>query len=184
MARHKMEKTEIVLGEQKRRWADAHNRRRMIQYNTDPDYRGKMIENSRAEYRKVHNVTLIDCRENLPVLAQIGTVRTVSTPEGAVMEVLTFDVNELAEALGGYNAQIMYRWQQKEQLPRPVVRIHPPRNQAGFVYLEDEVAAIMQHLGAHQSRLRYFRRSDTETIDAIFAAIADVRHEYGISDIA
>lgn len=180
MGRHKMTRDPNTVLEQRRRWWNAYTQRRMIRRETDPEYREQIVEQARARYREEHNVQLKDCRENLGALDQIGTVRTVTTPSGETMEMLTFDAAELAEALGDYNPQIMYRWQQKGQLPRPVVRMFPPRNQKGFVYLEDEVRAIMENLGAHQCRFAYFRVSDKETIENIHNAVADVREGYGI----
>lgn len=168
-------KTPMELEAQRQKWQAAAIARRKVRRDTDPEYRDQHRAASREYFRNKHGVDpseFRDCRKNLDKLDEIGTVRFVREEE-----FLTFHLAELANALGGYHANIMRRWIDRGQIPAPVLR-----SEDGVeVYLEAEVEAIIEPLGEQQATYAYFRKNHTTAIQNIADAVDTVRQELGIS---
>lgn len=178
MGRKTVAKSPEEAAAQKAKWAADRNTRRAAAYQTDPSYRESVVARSRQQYRKKHDVDGVDCRTNLNRLGNIGTIREIELGGGRV-SATTFDVKELAEALGGYNANLMYRWQRNGQLPLAVVNV-ADTNGLKKVYVLEEVTAIINVLGSHQTQVRNYRRDHSTTVDAIFVAVESVRRQLNL----
>ena len=187
--RKPMEKTPEQVAAQKEKWfGAARNARRRERYEQDPDYRAKHRAKSLDYLREQHGIStdFRDCRANIDILDAIGDVRTVKWDGG---EYLTLTTEELAKALGEYSVTNVRRWITNGQLPEPVVPCDVQTDTFGrkgettemFVYLEDEIKALMEVLGPHQTDYHYYRKSHRATIEKVFEAVNAVRAEYGIA---
>lgn len=171
--------------EKKARWADNHNKKRKERYNSDPQYKQARLEKAREDYRNEKGVVLDSCLDRIREIRSYGSSREVRVNDGPVQVRFCLTTQELGEIIGGHKASVMYRWQGKGLLPKPIAKgrvFYSTTGRGGDywlndqpVYLEEEVAAIMQPLGEHQRNFRYYRTSDTETVAAIFDAVEAVR---------
>ena len=183
-----MSRTKLAQKEKEAKWWRERNARRREQYQTDKEYRKNRQEKSREWWRQNNSVgDGKSCLENQDKLYSIGEIRTVYFPDGDSYWLLCFTLEELADALGGYAKQVMYRWCSQGQLPHPVYQADAYVNSFGRkrfptkvnVFLEDEVRAIMEVLGPHQKVYRQYRTSHTSVISAIQDAVDKVREDYG-----
>ena len=181
MGRKAVVRTPEEEAEQKARWAASRNARRRAAYQADPEYRDKVVQTSRKNYRRTNAVEQVDCRSNISQLGILGEARTVEIA-GVAHTLTTFDTAQLAQALGNYHAHGIYRWYTNGQLPRPVVEVVGSMG-TKKVFVLDEVLAMIGVLGPHQVTVRYYRQEHTETIDALFAAVETVRRQHGIPSI-
>lgn len=182
--------TDEQRAEQKRRWYEARDARRRIRYSEDPEYRDQRRAASREDFRKRNNVDpsdFRDCRKNYDHLDDFGKLRVIAIGD-ELEEHLTFNVAEVAQALGNYNKTIIRRWISKDMMPPPVLMATDVTGSFGRetgtsevqVYLEDEVKAMIEVLGPHQSQYRYYRADHRDTVDLLYDAIGVVRNELGI----
>lgn len=168
-------KTPMEVEAQRQRWTAAAIARRRERRNNDPKYAEQHRETSRDYFRRKHGVDVSDfrdCRKNVDRFDDIGTARTIDGEEFN-----TFNLTELAAALGDYHQNIMRRWIDRNQIPAPALETED----GSEVYLEAEVLAIVEHLGPHQANSAYFRSDHDEVIAGIATAVEDVRQELGIS---
>jgi len=174
--------------------APDRNARRREMYAQNDEYRQKQIEASRKTYRDERGVEMFSCLDRLSDLDSYGERRTAILRDATGSEILrlehelTFTMRELAELLG-YAMPVVYRWKSRGLLPAPLAYSLitilkgkcAPYDTWATVYLEGEVEEIVKIIGTHQQSVRYFRTTDTETIDALKDALAAVRDKrYGV----
>lgn len=189
-----MARTKVLTDEQraaqKAKWNAARDARRRIRYHGDDEYQAKQQALSRDYFRQRHGMdsaAFTDCRRNYDQLHTIGKVREARF-EDEHEPYLTFTVPEAAKAFGDYNPRIMHRWIAKGMLPAPLLEVSEVTGSFGRadgtsilkVYTEEEIKAVIEVLGAHQSAMRYYRASHTNTVQEINDAVAKVRKELNI----
>lgn len=141
------------------------NARRRERYHNDPIYRQKIIEHERAKRER----PTFDCRENLPKLATIGTVRNVGEEHEGRAE-LTFTIEEAARALGR-TPKSLYKYFTKGLFPRPDHKVKGPTGMEQEAYTEEQMRALVNAFGVHQSQTPYYGTYHEETKNALFAAM-------------
>ena len=169
------------------RLAAARNARRNKRYHSDEEYRKKVLAQGRQSYRG--SVGASTSREVVSIgkLQYIGESREV-TIKGKRRKHITFSVEELAEALGDYNPSVIRRWYQKGQIPKPALEadVVVPRkgnttgHQRMYVYVIEEVKAIVSILSEHFSEFLYFRKDHEDTVDRIMDQISNIREDFQI----
>lgn len=180
-------RTPEQIAERKARWWGAErNAGRRARYRADSEYRDNAIRQVRASYSRSREAAGLpvrqdDCRENLPLLADIGQVRLVRGVGGNDTRGLCLTTDEMAKALGR-NTQVVYRWITEGMLPGPVLVALNGRNRWQAVYNETEVRALLQVFGEHQQRSQYYKQFHVETRDRLFAAVQSAR-DVGLKEI-
>ena len=186
MAKKKTKKTV-----KQKTWYAEYSRKRNAQrraaYRASPEYREKVLNENRAQYRKRNGGDSKDCRDNLSRLDEIGTVRFLQSGNRRGKKVLTFTNEEMAQAIG-YSLVALYRMQGDGRMPKPVTQPmyqEGPSNSSGAqgkfvtdcVYTEAEAIAVINELGAHQENVMHYRVSHVETRKRIFAAVKQARQK-------
>jgi hypothetical protein len=180
MGRRKQVLTPSEIEERKKRWwGDARNARRRARYKSNKDYREQAIAQVRESYRQGRlrdglSVRQDDCRENIPLLTKIGQDRPARVDGEVLSRHLTFTIDELAVALGR-NTQVVYRWVSSGLMPGPVFEARNSRDRWQHVYVEGEVRALLEVIGAHQATSQYYRARHSETRDRVMQSMRAVR---------
>jgi len=173
--------------EMRKGWLETANRRRRAEYANDPEYREKAKMDALVQMRKKRGISedFRDCRQQIDLLGEIGEVRKVQWDDG---EYLTFTAQELGIALGDYSLSGIYGLIRKGKIPQPVVPCRVDTKSFGrdgetsemFVYLEDEVLAMMEIMGEHQLKYHYLRADHYDTIERLFTEVHEVRKGQGL----
>lgn len=158
---------------------EERNARRRARYQTDPDYREQVNDRNRQNYRESSGgVDLRDASNNLKILKGLGTKREVDGGD----VILTFNAKEAAEVLDGYNEQFIYRCLRDGRLPPMLLEAHDEvdarhgkRKVSVKVYSEGEMRAIARIMSEHQQKYSYYRKSHTDTTNALFEAVEEFR---------
>lgn len=169
------------------------NQRRNNRYETDPKYRDEQKQRSRDAYHGKHNPQLFDPRVNLQTWDQFGGVRETNLPDGTTDDTMwVFTKSEVAEVLG-VTPKGFYLWVNDGRFPKPILTavdypitrdykekkdVKVPQTVA--VYLEQEVRAAVNILGAHLSKVKYYRKDHMDERDALYAAIHTARERQGL----
>lgn len=172
MGRHKQFVSARAQANQKASWVATSNKKRKSRYATDPEYREKVKARSRDHYREKHEVSLrpLDfCKKRLE---DMGRMRKIVLA-GANVTALTFSVKELANALGGINPIVIYRWHADKLFPRPnVIQQGAQEDDDGaHVYTLGQMKRLIAVMEEHQKKSLYLRKSDRATIKAFFAQV-------------
>ena len=187
MGRKRVHLTEEEKAERKARYfGDTRNARRRKLYHESEEYRSRVNTGVKQNYRKRRaqegqSVRSDDCRQNIPLLGQIGQVRSVEICPGQDAFVLCLTLPELAKAVGR-DVQVLYRWTMRDRFPAPAFRIAIRNNVPQGVFLEAEAAAILEVMGAHMASSQYYKTEHTETRDLMFSRLAEVRSRLGVKD--
>lgn len=188
LAKPREGKSEMEKAADKEKWQEARNERRRKSYHEDPSYRAARLEQSRKTYREKNGVDLPSCLGRIAEIPSYGAVRPVVSGGGTV-ERHCFTIKEAAEIIGPYEQQVLYRWKARGLIPEPVYQAKVLVETTGKggsyealqgVYLDEEVEALMRVVGEHQTRVRYYRTKDTDTIAAVFAAVEQARATIGV----
>ena len=160
-------------------WEYFNQRRREL-FASDPEFRQARLAEGRKAYREgVGGVDLYDCRENLHELKGLPP-RYIHELKG---EAACVSVPELAKLLRFNTPETLRRMTRDGRVPPPIFTADVTTDNFGregetstcAVYTDVEAAAIMKVLGAHYSQVRYYRKSYTETVEKITAAVDEAR---------
>lgn len=170
--------------EWKPQWTKASNKKRKERYKNDPEYRQKILDESRQRYRETHLKSEgRDCRENIEAIESIGDYRIIEGSLGEVDEHLCLTIPEIAEALGGYAPQVVYRWIGDGRFPDA---IYKGRNVETGTFLDQkvyhvqEVVGMLEVFGKHQETHMYFKKTHEDTIQALNNAVEAARQELNL----
>ena len=164
---------------------EVRNEKRRKEYANDESYRQTCTLVSRENYRRDNNVVLHSCLDNLDKLASFGAVRDIHINATVTVTERCYVVRELGEIIG-HSPTVLYRWKAKELMPSPIYGartiMYSKHRGASFdstlkVYTEQEVRKIVEIIGEHQKEFCYYRQSDRDVTERLFAAINEVRRE-------
>jgi len=151
--------------------ADKHNTRRREKYQQDTDYKEKLKDVARLNYRKSVSREFMSCSRNLGILGDLATVTLVEDEQGMETRLPILNIPRTADALDKLY-QNVWRWVDKEMLPAPVLHT-VTSNQP--VYHKAEVEVFIRVLGEHFENFAYYRRDHESTRKQIFEKIQKVR---------
>ena len=151
---------------------EARNKRRRDRYAKDPNYRATVKSSNRSQYGKRAGVVpRVSCAESIPQLANFGRVRAIMRGRQKV-DCVTFTVQEIAKAMG-YHPWVVYRWQGREQFPKPAVLLHGHNKgiPGSYVFTHPQATRLLSVLADHQAVKMHFQQTDLDTIARLRAAM-------------
>lgn len=155
------------------------NRARRDRYAMDPDYRDRMVQDTRDRYRrKVGLKPRRSARDfDLRRIGRWCQREDVRWSGGRVMKnKLVMDTRTLATILGR-KPDVVRRWIDRCMVPPPIALIKHHREGCGMVsvYLMEEAREIIKIMRNHQEETPYFRVDHYHTVDALNWALYSVR---------
>jgi len=185
MGRKRLVLTEADIQARKLKyWGPKRNEARRERYHADPEVRQALIQAARTTYRNRREemgqqVRADDCRNNIPLLAQIGQIRSMT---GVLQgkDMLTFTLDELAKAMGR-NPQVLHRWINTDLFPTTAFEGYGVDNRLRRVYIAEEAINLLGAFGKHLETRQYFKEFHTDTKEAMFAAVANIRQREGVT---
>lgn len=171
------------LEARRKKWGRDANARRIERYAEDEAYRRKVVENTRANYRKGRTVVTVDCRERLNNLTGFGILRdAIDKTTGETQPLRVYPIKAVADFLD-VTAETICRWRRDGRWPKAALRIKDVRQGHSFtdVWFYDEVRAVAKVYGAHTSVTPYYHKSHADTRRAIFEAANTAREAAGIT---
>lgn len=155
-----------------REWMATSNETRRTRYRSEPRYRDKTMKAARNHYRENSAQDVKACAQNLPILETLGTVRRVQLGAQCV-HIVSFTIDELAEAIGGYHPVVVRRWISDGMFPEPAFHEQkeiPQRGAKAHVYTLNQVRAFVEAFAEQQQHKQNFYATDREFIGKLFAA--------------
>lgn len=159
-----------------REWMAASNETRRNQYRKEPAYRDKTMKAAREHYRENSAQDVKGCAENLDKLDTMGTVRRVQLGAQCV-NIVSFTIDELAIAIGGYHPVVVRRWIRDGMFPEPAFREQkeiPQRGAKAHVYTLNQVRAFVTAFAEQQKEKQNFYATDREFIATLFTAASRI----------
>jgi hypothetical protein len=151
------------------KWLARYNKQRKQRYQSDPTYRAHVREANRRSYRNraiVSNPVVVTASD----VSAHGQTRPTLTEAESYSPALCFTVEELGMVLGGLDPSTLYRWITRNILPYPQ-RTALVHGQPVGVYTLAQVKSVAVILRDHYSKKAYLRKSDSDTITKLFAAV-------------
>lgn len=143
------------------------NAERRARYAEDPTYRERIINYERSK----RSTEPFDCRENIPLLQQLGNVREYHKADSNVITTgLTFTIEEAAKALGR-TPKSLYKYYSKDMFPRPQYIVKGPTGLNQEAYTETEMRELIDVFGAHLAETPYYGVYHEATKAALFRCI-------------
>jgi hypothetical protein len=154
--------------------------RRRLKYHTDPVHRAQVQRWARESMRRKRGTKAKDCRENLPMLHDLGSRRVCTIADEPHIR-MSFTITETAEALM-VSANRLRIWIKTGLVPGPVVDADLGNGQRVVVYVLEEVRAMMQVIGEHRAHMTHYMARHTETTARVQAKLKRVRINTGVID--
>jgi hypothetical protein len=171
-------------------WWKARNARRRAKYAEDAEYRQRVRETSRDNYRKKTGRDHFDPTVNIGKVGDYATERTVTLPDGSedIMAVLT--VEDVADVFGR-TPLVIRNWYTKGRIPEAALSAKVTfqrdyTNKTGvkitttkMVYAIPEVDIMLQVLAPHLATSAYYRADQGTLAKDIFAGVSAYRKSCG-----
>jgi hypothetical protein len=150
--------------ERQRKYHQKYNEVRKARYNSDPEYRAKIIEREREKYREVTGGSTKQIGGNSGQAAQYATGKKMWTEDESIITVATLSVEQMATFLN-VTAKILNAWIRSEKFPCPNKRSKCGKR----VFTIKEANALSQCLHSGLAGRASFRPTDAEVTEQLFA---------------
>ena len=162
------------------KYAIAHNAKRKRMYQSDPNYRNKVLKQARVRDVPDEDVRaeLLARANNIEDFAQERQITVRDTGEERTMMTMT-----LEEAANAFNRQkfVLARWRSENKFPIPNIYILGSyKSQKIYVYLASEIAAALRVMADHFSETPYYHPAHVETREQLFYAMQQARQQEGL----
>ena len=160
----RQKKTKKTGASKSQEWWIERNKRRRNKYAQDREYRAKVNQNNRDNYRAKTNFY-----QNMAIspeqISSLGTKRNIDDGR----KLITFNVDQISLILGGYHKIVVYRWINNGKFPEPPHKsVDAPYEKVFTLHEAKKLARIFLK---HQKYNAYLRSDHTETINELLSVV-------------
>lgn len=156
--------------ERQRKYHQKYNAVRKARYQSDPEYRAKIIEREREKYREATGVIPKGFGENTGRANQFASGKKMWTEDGNLITVSTLSIEEMATFLNT-TSKILNEWIRSEKFPCPNKRSKCGKR----VFTLKEANTLSGIIYSGLSGRSAFRPTDVAVIQELFEAFDNLQ---------
>lgn len=150
--------------ERQRKYHQKYNEVRKARYNSDPEYRAKIIEREREKYRGATGGSAKQLGGNTGQAVQYASAKSMWAEDDSIITVTSLSVEEMATFLN-VTAKILNAWIRSEKFPCPSKRSKCGKR----VFSVKEANALSKCIHDGLEGRASFRPTDSDVTEQLFA---------------